>query len=150
MRSFTAEAIAAAGVFGDGAGKKRRSASATQSRALKTGRVQGVGRPRSARLAGICAPLATACEVMDSLPPLKPRGCWRVWTGAGKAIALIGSGVESITKLHDFETIPQSAILAFEDSLWRAFEEMVQVSEGWTGATPRPRPLQTAQAKPLP
>jgi len=42
--------------------------------------------------------------------------------------------VDSISKLAEFEAVPQKAILAFADSLWRAFEEMVQISEGWTAA----------------
>jgi len=54
--------------------------------------------------------------------------------GAGKAIAMIGSAVDNISKLRDFKDVPQQAILAFASSLWRAFEEMVQVAEGWTKA----------------
>ena len=46
---------------------------------------------------------------------------------------MIGSAVDNISKLRDWD-VPQQAILAFASSLWRAFEEMVQVAEGWTKA----------------
>jgi hypothetical protein len=135
MNGFTADAIAAAGKFGEGAGKAVAFIGSAVDGfiKLKDFVAPSMGAIGSFGVA-LHATLVILIQTMQSFSAEAVAAAGKFGEGAGKAIALIGSGVESIAKLRDFEAIPQSAILAFEDSLWRAFEEMVQVSEGWTAA----------------
>jgi hypothetical protein len=132
---FAAEGVQAAGAFAEGAGKAISIIGGAVDGFMKLYDFQVV--PQQAILAfkdSLWRVFEEMVQVSEGWTDVAYREATKFAEGAGKSIAMIGGAVDSIAKLQDFKAIPQQAILAFKDSLWRAFEEMVQVSEGWTDA----------------
>jgi len=129
---FAAQGVAAGAVFADGAGKMLAIIGAGVDGFTKLATFQGI--PGAAMYLFSVALHNAVFQLV---------GLSRMWTadavaaaavfadGAGKAIAIIGGGVEGFVKLAAFQGVPQTAIDAFGVALNAAFAVIEYIAASW-------------------
>ena len=129
MQAFAAEAIAAAGAFGDGAGKAVAFIGNAVGGLIKLGEFTGIGQKAiDAFGLGLHATLVALVAMTRTFAAEAIAAAAVFGEGVGKAIGFIGNAVESFTKLSDVEQIPVAAIEVFAANIVIVIGRIVQLA----------------------
>lgn len=124
-QTFTAEAIAAAAVFGEGAGKALAMIGATVDGFVKLADFAGVGDAAIAAFGtAITATVARLVQVAAGFEQSTIDAAATFGAGVGKALSGIGAAVDSLGKLIDFKAPAEKAIQAFFLAIGGIMERM--------------------------
>ena len=133
MAAFTADAVAAAAVFGEGTGRAVGFIGAAVEAFAKLKDFETISQNAiwnfSIVLKVVLQSLiyTMAAFTADAIAAAAVFG-----EGSGKAVAMIGGAVDAFVKLKDFQTIPQSAIDAFGSALRAALTAMLAIAALWS------------------
>jgi len=132
-QTFSAEAVAAAGVFAGGAGKAVAIIGGGVDGFVKLATFTGV--PAKAIAAFGVALQATVIEISRVAQTFSAEAVAAAGVfagGAGKAVGVIGAGVEGFIKLAEFKGIPAKAIGLFAAGLQATLLQIVALSGLWS------------------
>lgn len=133
MNGFAADAIAAAGKFGDGAGKAVSFIGNAVGSFIKLAEFTGVGQAAiDAFGAGLRTTLQALIGVAQSFAADAVAAAAAFGEGAGKALSFIGNAVDGFTKLQDMGRIGQDHVNAFSYNIVIVVGQLRQLSRVFT------------------
>jgi hypothetical protein len=133
MAAFTVDAVAAAGKFGEGAGKAVSFIGNAVGSFVKLAEFTGVGQSAiDAFGVGLRATLQALVVVAQSFAVDAVAAAAAFGEGAGKALAFIGNAVDGFTKLQDMGRIGQDHVNAFSYNIVIVVGQLRQLSYVFT------------------
>lgn len=132
---WSPQAVAAAGIFAENAGKVIGVIAAGVEGFIKLADFQGV--PGAAIAAFTHALELTVQQIAwlsTQWAPTVVAAAGVFAQNAGQAVGLIGTGVDAFIKLADFEGVPAEALAAFTRSMLNVIQQMAWLSLQWSPA----------------